>query len=59
MATLLAHIRVREGAETLWESIIEDMVAKTFEKCNDIIENDLNCPISNETKKLYQDLISS
>jgi DNA-binding SARP family transcriptional activator len=35
------------------------MVAKTFEKCNDIIENDLNCPISNETKKLYQDLISS
>jgi two-component SAPR family response regulator len=35
------------------------MVVKTFEKCSDIIENDLNCPISNETKNLYQKLISS
>ena len=35
------------------------MVVKTFEKCNDIIENDLNCPIGNETTKLYQELISS
>jgi DNA-binding SARP family transcriptional activator len=35
------------------------MVVKTFEKCTDSIENDLNCPISNETKSLYQELISS
>jgi DNA-binding SARP family transcriptional activator len=35
------------------------MVVKTFEKCRDIIENDLNCPISNETKNLYQKMISS
>jgi DNA-binding SARP family transcriptional activator len=35
------------------------MVVKTFENCSDILENDLNCPISNETKKLYQKLIVS
>ena len=34
------------------------MVVKTFEKCSDIIENDLNCRISNETKELYQELVS-
>jgi DNA-binding SARP family transcriptional activator len=35
------------------------MVVKTFEKCRDMIENDLNCPISNEAKDLYQKLIAS
>lgn len=30
MATLLAHIQIREGKEAKWEAIMHDMVAQTF-----------------------------
>jgi quinol monooxygenase YgiN len=30
MTTLLAHIRIKPGTETKWETIIADMVAQTF-----------------------------
>jgi DNA-binding SARP family transcriptional activator len=35
------------------------MVARTFVKCKDVMLHDLDCPISEETENLYQELISS
>jgi DNA-binding SARP family transcriptional activator len=34
------------------------MVKRTFEKCKDHIEKELDCPLSEETEKLYHELIS-
>ena len=30
MATVLAHIRIKEGSEELWETTMKEMVEKTF-----------------------------
>jgi DNA-binding SARP family transcriptional activator len=35
------------------------MVARTFEKCREAITTDLNCPISEETERLFQELVST
>ena len=35
------------------------MVVKTFEKCKEAITRDLNCPISEETERLFQELLSN
>jgi DNA-binding SARP family transcriptional activator len=61
------YLKIDKYAEDIYQLLMtyyantgnKALVVKTFEKCNDIIENDLNCPISNETEALYQELISS
>jgi DNA-binding SARP family transcriptional activator len=35
------------------------MMAKTFERCKKAIAADLNCPISEETERLYKELMST